>query len=504
MSFKREGDDVSQLNLLKKRRVAELLAKDIPDDEAMLMSNGRYACTVCHYKPVFDTVDMLTVHRAGKKHQHATENHFAKKRELALLVRKRRQEEEIKRESQKGKNQETEPSPLLLKVEAAKRRTLLKEAPYNPCHTHKNEGPFKKSKNKLFFQSIRQISSTNQMTGNSNLANQDQDLSHSSNEHSKTPIATQQTPQPGFSNDHPHGAIAGPTTAPRKEGFKPGLKSSLQARAPGVSSFQIRPYISKAKRNAMNDKANPSKQPDPKPDLGKPSTTSFPSSYNESFLSVQDQLYGGEVENSVEFIREFQSTQNSEVDDYASITKLRQAKDERITKGTSGSFFQRESPCGNMHQDSRLDVDCGEKGSRQHGQGPAPKPEFVRGFQGCSQGTSIEPQDVRGFQECCQGTLQHPQGVRGIQRCGQGTSLEPQGLKDLQDSRRGARVEEERTKQRALKTKQKSKSKMTNEKKKELQKYLELTSSGWVQDNGGNWVKGQDVEFDSDEEPPTS
>ncbi|XP_063957338.1 sodium channel modifier 1-like [Lytechinus pictus] len=486
MSFKREGDDGSQLNLLKKRRVAELLAKDIPDDEAMLMSNGRYACTVCHYKPVFDTVDMLTVHRAGKKHQHATENHFAKKRDLALLVRKRRQEEEIKRESQIGKNQEAEPSPLLLKVEAAKRHTLLKEAPYNPCHTHKNEGLSKKSKNKLFFQSIRQISSTNQTVGNSNLANQDQDLSHFSHKHA-TSVATKQTLQPGFSYDHPHVAIAGPTTAPRKAGFKPGLKSNLQARAPGVSSFQIRPYISKAKRNAINYKACSSKQPDHKPNSGKPETISSPGSYNESSLSVQDESSGGEVENSVEFIREFQSTQNSDVYDNASITKVRQVKNERTMKATPGSFFQRESPCGNMQQDFRLDVDGGEKGSRQHAQGPVPKPEFVRGFQGCSQGTH-----------------KHPQGVRGIQRCGQGTSLEPQGLKDLQDCRRGARVEEERTKQRVVKTKQKSKSKMTDEKKEELQRYLELTSSGWVQDNGGNWIKGQDVEFDSDEEPPKS
>nr|XP_054757862.1 uncharacterized protein LOC129263977 [Lytechinus pictus] len=443
MSFKREGDDVSQLNLLKKRRVAELLAKDIPDDEAMLMSNGRYACTVCHYKPVFDTVDMLTVHRAGKKHQHATENHFAKKRELALLVRKRRQEEEIKRASQKGTNQETEPSPLLLKVEAAKRHTLLKEAPYNPCHTHKNEGPQKKSKNKLFFQSIRQIISTNQTAGNSSLANQDQDLSHSSHEHATT-LAAQQTPQPSFSNDHHHVAIAGPTTAPRKAGFKPGLKPNLQARAPGVSSFQIRPYVSKAKRNAINDKPCSSKQPDHKPTSGNPETTSSPGPNNESSLSVQDQSSGGEVENSVEFIREFQSTQNSDVYDNASITKV------------SG------------------------------------------------QRTSLEPQDVRGFQECGKGTLQHPQGVRGIQRCGQGSSLEPQGLKDLQECRRGARVEEQRTKQRLVKTKQKSKSKMTDEKKKELLRYLDFTSFGWVQDNGGNWVKGQDVEFDSDEEPPTS
>eukprot|EP00057_Strongylocentrotus_purpuratus_P032178 XP_786850.1 PREDICTED: sodium channel modifier 1-like [Strongylocentrotus purpuratus] len=105
MSFKRDGDDGSQLNLLKKRRVAELLAKDIPDDEAMLMRSGRYACTVCHYRPVFDTVDMLSVHRAGKKHQHATDNHFAKKRELALLVQKRRIEAELKNGTLKGRNE---------------------------------------------------------------------------------------------------------------------------------------------------------------------------------------------------------------------------------------------------------------------------------------------------------------------------------------------------------------------------------------------------------------
>ncbi|NWJ06778.1 SCNM1 protein, partial [Crypturellus undulatus] len=29
----------------------------------------RYACTVCPHRPVFDTLAVLTVHRAGKKHQ---------------------------------------------------------------------------------------------------------------------------------------------------------------------------------------------------------------------------------------------------------------------------------------------------------------------------------------------------------------------------------------------------------------------------------------------------
>lgn len=29
---------------------------------------SRYTCLVCSYRPVFDTVDTLTVHRKGKRH----------------------------------------------------------------------------------------------------------------------------------------------------------------------------------------------------------------------------------------------------------------------------------------------------------------------------------------------------------------------------------------------------------------------------------------------------
>uniref|UniRef100_A0A8C5P5I4 Uncharacterized protein n=1 Tax=Jaculus jaculus TaxID=51337 RepID=A0A8C5P5I4_JACJA len=41
MSFKREGDDWSQLNVLKKRRVGDLLASYIPEDEALMLRDGR-------------------------------------------------------------------------------------------------------------------------------------------------------------------------------------------------------------------------------------------------------------------------------------------------------------------------------------------------------------------------------------------------------------------------------------------------------------------------------
>uniref|UniRef100_G1RGJ0 Sodium channel modifier 1 n=1 Tax=Nomascus leucogenys TaxID=61853 RepID=G1RGJ0_NOMLE len=64
MSFKREGDDWSQLNVLKKRRVGDLLASYIPEDEALMLRDGRFACAICPHRPVLDTLAMLTAHRA--------------------------------------------------------------------------------------------------------------------------------------------------------------------------------------------------------------------------------------------------------------------------------------------------------------------------------------------------------------------------------------------------------------------------------------------------------
>ncbi|ESO95295.1 hypothetical protein LOTGIDRAFT_117276 [Lottia gigantea] len=69
MSFKREGDDKEQLDVLRKRRIRDLVGENVPEDEAKLLSNGKFTCLVCSYHPIFDTIDMLLVHRAGKKHE---------------------------------------------------------------------------------------------------------------------------------------------------------------------------------------------------------------------------------------------------------------------------------------------------------------------------------------------------------------------------------------------------------------------------------------------------
>ncbi|KAM6190231.1 sodium channel modifier 1-like [Sarcoramphus papa] len=130
MSFKREGDDPGELGVLQKRRVADLLANYIPEDEALLLRSGRYACTVCAHRPVFDTLDVLTVHRAGKKHTGSLQRFYGRKHSLQDAAQKRRHEQEVQAE-QAGV--QGSPAPLLARTRRIARNALLKAAPYSSC-----------------------------------------------------------------------------------------------------------------------------------------------------------------------------------------------------------------------------------------------------------------------------------------------------------------------------------------------------------------------------------
>lgn len=132
MSFKREGNDKSQLNILKKRRVADLLSNFIPEDEAALMKNGRYTCLVCSYRPVFDTVDMLTVHRKGKKHLEGLKRFYGKKAQLKNEITKRQQESFVQAED--SRQEPSSSAPLLEQTRRLTHHALLKTVPYNSCH----------------------------------------------------------------------------------------------------------------------------------------------------------------------------------------------------------------------------------------------------------------------------------------------------------------------------------------------------------------------------------
>uniref|UniRef100_A0A3B4AGH3 Sodium channel modifier 1 n=1 Tax=Periophthalmus magnuspinnatus TaxID=409849 RepID=A0A3B4AGH3_9GOBI len=124
MSFKREGDDRSQLNVLKKRRVADLLSNYIPEDEATIMSNGRYTCLVCSYGPVFDTVDMLTVHRNGKRHLEGLKRFYRKKAQLRNEIVKRKHESYI--QSEENSQEASSSAPLLAQTRKLTHHALLR------------------------------------------------------------------------------------------------------------------------------------------------------------------------------------------------------------------------------------------------------------------------------------------------------------------------------------------------------------------------------------------
>ncbi|XP_034030259.1 sodium channel modifier 1 [Thalassophryne amazonica] len=143
MSFKREGDDKSQLNILKKRRVADLLSNFIPEDEAALLKNGRYSCLVCSYRPVFDTIDTLTVHRNGKRHLQGLKRFYGKKAQLKNEITKRQHEKYVQAEDRR--QEPSTSAPLLEQTQKLTHHALLKTVPYNSCHrqtsTKSKQGP---------------------------------------------------------------------------------------------------------------------------------------------------------------------------------------------------------------------------------------------------------------------------------------------------------------------------------------------------------------------------
>ncbi|NWR65367.1 SCNM1 protein, partial [Bucorvus abyssinicus] len=122
------GDERSPgpLCLSQKRRVADLLANYIPEDEALLLRSGRYACTVCAHRPVFDTLDVLTVHRAGKKHT-------SSKRRLVWTPLPHPAGPPNQDPPELCPLSQGSPAPLLARTRRIARSALLKAAPYSSC-----------------------------------------------------------------------------------------------------------------------------------------------------------------------------------------------------------------------------------------------------------------------------------------------------------------------------------------------------------------------------------
>ncbi|XP_072500888.1 sodium channel modifier 1 isoform X2 [Notamacropus eugenii] len=134
MSFKREGDDWSQLNVLKKRRVGDLLASYIPEDEALMLRDGRFACAVCPHRPVLDTLTMLTAHRAGKRHLASLQDFYGKKHQWKGEQNPKQQEE---RRTEKIGDQ----APLLAQTRLITQSALRRAPNYNSCCRRQRNRP---------------------------------------------------------------------------------------------------------------------------------------------------------------------------------------------------------------------------------------------------------------------------------------------------------------------------------------------------------------------------
>ncbi|XP_042628607.1 sodium channel modifier 1-like [Cyprinus carpio] len=96
------------------------------------MENG--SCLVCSHRPVFDTVDMLMVHRKGKRHLEGMKWFYGKKNHLQREINKRRHQDDVKDDQQ-----EPSSSVPLSQTRKITHHALLRSAPYSSCHRKASE-----------------------------------------------------------------------------------------------------------------------------------------------------------------------------------------------------------------------------------------------------------------------------------------------------------------------------------------------------------------------------
>ncbi|KAG9480736.1 hypothetical protein GDO78_010156 [Eleutherodactylus coqui] len=95
-----------------------------------------YACTVCHHRPVFNTVEMLVVHRNGKKHMACMLRLYGKKAAHRNEVQKRQHEQYVQAE-EAGEQKGEEPSEDLERRRVMEHYLSLRSSGWIPDGTGK-------------------------------------------------------------------------------------------------------------------------------------------------------------------------------------------------------------------------------------------------------------------------------------------------------------------------------------------------------------------------------
>ncbi|PIK41836.1 putative sodium channel modifier 1-like [Apostichopus japonicus] len=560
MSFKRESDDISTINLVKKRRVEELLSQDIPEDEANLTKNGRFACLVCPRCPVLDTIEMLCVHRGGKRHK-SLEERFLEKREFHQLVEKKRQDAHLHGNND---NETIAEAPLLVQTRKASHNALLRYAPYNPISSGAQSGQnatqdfkTKRSSKKGFFEYTQNFLTNNVPLREPTAGSSDIGQSSSIKAHCSPNLASHITEDAQVSAVH---------------------DTELVSETPLV----LKPYVSK-RRRCTNDQNSPEtnhiaeasrkRKYEDETGLKNDDLPSSPIQNVTSHRKVEEEYHPNETDFNDGKIHSWERHHQQLISEYPPMDSETRtceetndkAKDERIdipqgrgrrvkadarnkpqrdvrtgicdnvlsvAMGNSNSKhdFERlhkkqEYKCDKSEMDeTTMDAQiCNLMEERLHGQKRETKVDMSKNqvkFQIDKIGANeVETPLFESSSHQLDGSSKDGQNksIGKLNRSGPSVKFAFMNIHATTSSLRqklpkgittdGTKVDNIVTKNNdAAKKKAKAAvvssrtSKYSEERKRELERHLDLTSSGWIHDPSGKWIRDENVEFDSDEE----
>ncbi|XP_071852583.1 uncharacterized protein [Apostichopus japonicus] len=558
MSFKRESDDISTINLVKKRRVEELLSQDIPEDEANLTKNGRFACLVCPRCPVLDTIEMLCVHRGGKRHKSFEERFFRKKREFHQLVEKKRQDANLHGNND---NETIAEAPLLVQTRKASHNALLRYAPYNPIssgaqsgHNATQDFKTKRSNKKGFFEYTQNFLTNNVPLREPTAGSSDKGQSSSIKAHRSPNLASHITEDVSAVHD-----------------------TELVSETP----FVLKPYVSK-RRKCTNDQnsaetnhiaeASRKRKYEDETGLKNDDLSTSPIQNVNSQKKEEAEYYPNETDFNDGKIHSWERHHQQLISEYPptepetrTCEKMNdKAKDERVdiahgrgrcVKADAGNKSKRDVKTG--IGDNVPSVAMGNSNSKHDFERLQKKQDYKCDKREMDE-TTMDTQICHLMEERLHRQKQETkvdmskyQGKLQIDRIGanqvekplsepsshqlDGSSKNGQKKSIGKPNRSGPSVKfafmnihattsslkqklpkgittdgtvdnivtknnNDATKKAKVAVVSSRTSKYSEERKRELERHLDLTSAGWIHDPSGKWIRDENVEFDSDEE----
>jgi len=107
------GDSWNAESQQRNHRLHELIGSKVRKNEVRQLSNGKWACLVCPWKPILDNLVILNTHRTSKKHQSQIETF--RKRQRDWEDTKKLKDEQLQQQK-KQKSEVDGSNPLLIQT----------------------------------------------------------------------------------------------------------------------------------------------------------------------------------------------------------------------------------------------------------------------------------------------------------------------------------------------------------------------------------------------------